>query len=357
MTAVIRGIGVIGGFGDGLDDLETTLKNRRCPTSVVSIVGPGGTKADAPALRADVSKLSDSVPFRALRRIDFHTRMSLSASLSALEDAKISKKAELEHVGILVGSGYGSTCNTFELEGFGIDDDILRFSPIQFSNSVQNAAAAHIAAFLKSYGPNLSINQFDLSFPAALATACQWLEEGRAERVLVGGVDDYSRIMAWHRQQLLASADAPAYLPPVGEGAAFFLLDRKKEETSPYGCIRAAGIENSETPPHAWPRNAPVIVGADGFSPDEARYGQWHGQEALAYSPLYGQIPVGTAFDLAIAALVLKTNTLFASAEDVSAISGLPDLHREHRPCVDENICCLKLSQTGGKGYLVLDRM
>ncbi len=357
MTAVIRGIGVIGGFGDGLDALETALKNRRCPASVGSIVGPGRVEADVPALRADISKLSDSVPFRALRRIDFHTRMALWASLSALEDAKVSQGAELGHLGIIVGSGYGSTCNTFELEGFGIDDDILRFSPIQFSNSVQNAAGAHIAAFLKSYGPNLSINQFDLSFPAALATACQWLEEGRAERVLVGGVDDYSRIMAWHRRQWLASPDAPEYLPPAGEGAAFFLLDRKVEEPSAYGCILEAGIENCETPPHAWPQNAPVVAGADGFSPDEARYGRWPGQGLLAYSPLYGQLPVGAAFDMAIAALILKTSTLFASAQDASALAGLPDLHREHRPFYGERICCLKLSQTGGQGYLVLGRM
>jgi 3-oxoacyl-[acyl-carrier-protein] synthase II len=282
--------------------------------------------------------------------------MALSACLLALEDAKVSQEAELKHLGIVVGSGYGSTCNTFELEGFGVDDDLLRFSPIQFSNSVQNAAGAHIAAFLKSYGPNLSINQFDLSFPAALATACYWLKEGRTDRVLVGGTDDYSQIMAWHRRQLLASPEAPTYLPPVGEGAVFFVLDRKVEEPSVYGCILEAGLENSEML-HAWSRNAPIIIGADGFSPNEARYDRWPCQGLLAYSPLYGQLPVGTAFDMAIAALILKRNTLFASAQDASDLEGFPDLHREHRPFYGNKICCLKLSQTGGQGYIVLEKM
>ncbi len=355
MKAVVRGIGIAGGFGNGLDALEQALRKRKSPTGVVSVVGPGGRTVEAPSLAADDFPLDRFVSLRALRRVDRHTRLAMYACFSAMEDAGGLAEREIESMGIAVGSGYGSTCNTFELEGFGVHDDILRFSPIQFSNSVHNAAGAHIAAFIKSNGPNVSVNQFDLSFPAALATACHWLEEERASRVVVGCVDDYSRIMALHRHERLSSPDAPAFLPPVGEGSVFFLLDRDEETPSPYGQICEAGIRNGEQPRFPAEDGVLTIVGADGFTPEESRYARWIGKKAAVYTPIYGHLPVGMGFDLAVAALSFKRNTLFASAEKGEEIEGLPKLVSENRPLESGKIRCIKLSQTEGVGYATLE--
>ncbi len=352
--AAIRGVGISGGFGNGLDALEQALRRRNSPTGIVSIESPDGKTVNTQSLGADDPPLERFVSPRALRRIDRHTRMALYACFAAIEDAGGLPERDLESMGIVVGSGYGSTCNTFELEGFGVHDDLLRFSPIQFSNSVHNAAGAHIAAFLKCNGPNVSVNQFDLSFPAALMTACHWLEEERASKVLVGCVDDYSRIMALRRHEMLSGPDAPAFLPPIGEGSVFFLLDRNAETPSSYGMVCEAGMENSEEIKLFPEDDAFAILGADGFSPEETRYGQWTGKKVAVYTPLYGHLPVGMGFDLAVAALSLKRNTLFASAPQGEAIAGFPKLITENQPIERGKIRCLKLSQTGGIGFATL---
>ena len=71
----------------------------------------------------------------------------------------------------------------------------LALSPILFSNSVQNAAAAYISMLLKIRGPSLSINQYEMAVPLAFQTAIDWLEEGRTETVLVGSIDCFSKAL------------------------------------------------------------------------------------------------------------------------------------------------------------------
>jgi len=354
MTRIaISGIGLLGGFGCGIGDFAAALRAGRAPVKTVSISTPDGP-LDVPALLADTARLGDFVDKKALRRIDHHTRMALLACLLALDDAGLDPGRG--RMGVVLGTGYGSTCNTFDIEGFCDPGDILRFSPIQFSNSVHNAAGAHIAAFLKSHGPSLTFNQFDLSPAAALLTAGHWLAEGRVDWVLAGAVDDYSRIMAYHRHIRMKGSDcAPAV---IGEGSAFFLLGRSGEAPATYGWIQDVTIESGMTESAgilpAIPAGALGILGADGLSPGEAGYARIASDDAVVYSPICGNFPSAPAFDVAAAGLGIRSGALHPPAMDAPLPDGCPAFTRNPRPIAGRKVACVRIGAAGGWARVVL---
>lgn len=355
MTVGIDGIGVVGGFGCGLSDMAAALAEGRGRAEMFSMSTLRG-EIRVPMLLADTSPLEGMVDRRALRRTDHHTRMALLGCQMALADAGITD-FPTESLGVIVATGYGSTCNTFDFQELCTEGDIRSFSPIQFSNSVHNAAGAHIAAFLKTRGPNLSINQFDLSIPLAFLTAEHWLEEERVERVLVGGVDDFARITAFHRHcrfpedQDSNSGPLPA---AVGEGSVFFLLSRKNDRPSRYGEVRAVSTGSAAESMPEISSEAVCFIGADGLSPGEAEYGRWVPGPSAVYGHLYGNLPVGMGFDIAIAALSLREGKMHPSTAGGVPLSKGPELIREPRVLKTDRIQCLKLGGSGGYGRVVL---
>ncbi len=357
MKIRITGIGAVGGFGCGISALEQALVSGKPSDRIIPLDTVNG-RIQVPALLADTAILNDRVDKRTLRRIDPHTRKALLASLLALEDAGISSQEVKNDLGILVGTGYGSTCNTFDFQELALEKDIRRFSPIQFSNSVHNAAGAHIATILQSSGPNLSVNQYDISFSAALMTACHWLVEGRVKQVLAGGVDDFSRMMAYHRHCVTENGDSRSGGGPtaIGEGSIFFLLSADADTDSGYGCIQDVrnGIYNGSYP--LLPDHAVFFAGADGLSPEESRYTSWIGNKGpvAVYSSLYGNLPVGTGFDLAIAALSIRNRRIYACAGEPVLQNEQTAILRKSQPLDGRRICCVKIGATAGCGMITL---
>ena len=357
MRVGIDGIGVVGGFGCGLSDMASALAEGRGRAESYSMATLQG-EIQVPMLPADTSLLEGMVDRRALRRTDHHTRMALLGCQMALADSGIIDLSAVS-MGIIVATGYGSTCNTFDFQELCTEGDMRSFSPIQFSNSVHNAAGAHIAAFLKVRGPNLSINQFDLSIPLAFLTAEHWLAEERVERVLVGGVDDFSRITAFHRHCRFPEgrpSNSGPIPPAVGEGSVFFLLSRKAERPFRYGTVRAVATGSGAESLPEISSEAVCFIGADGLSSGEAEYGRWVSGPAAAYGHLYGNLPVGMGFDVAIAALSLREGKIYPSTAGGVPLPNGPDLIPDTVPLLSDRIHCLKLGGAGGYGMVVLEK-
>ncbi len=351
MKPKISGIGVVGGFGCGIREMAEALDNggpRPTPVSIDKLEGP----VETVGFRAETGMLKEFASPKALRRIDPYNRMAILGAFLAMEDARANGFSEPDRMGIIVGSGYGSTCNTFDVEGLCLENNIQGFSPLRFSNSVHNAAASHISAFLHIRGPVLSISHFDISVPLSLMTACHWLREGRADAVLVGGVDAFSKRMALHRleggKRNRGTFSEPV---PVGEGCAFFLLTQAEGKTeSGYGCIAdvETGIWKRKEP--SLERGAIHFIGADGFSETESALLQGlpeDGADYGIYTPLYGHLPVGTGFDLAIACLSRKRNRLYPPAQGTIT---------SETPLDERPICCIKPGAAGEWGRIVLCR-
>jgi len=345
MKVRINGIGVIGGFGSGTQSLEEAVINqiRPIPESQRKSLGPDETSPVTPKLVADTALLSQLVPPKALRRVDHYSRMAILAAYLALQDAK--EDSGMDEglpgpMGVIVATGMGPTAGTLDAQSPDADAADLRLSPIQFSNSVHNAAAAYISMLLKIRGPNVSINQYDMSVPLAFQTAMDWLEEGRAASVLVGGVDCFSKSL----QDASLGAQNPesetcGQPALVGEGSAFFVLTLPGAGESRYPFVRSVRIGKSPRE-IALPSNALFLH--DGGGEEAVLIGPSARQ--AVFSRVYGAFPSSMVLDMAMAALLLKKekrrNALLPHFD-----LG-PDFMKTPR------ICCLKKGVAGELGLI-----
>jgi len=361
MRIAVQGIGVAGGFGCGADQLRhALLSGESAPQN--TLIEAESCNLEFPVYLCDTSRLADFVNKRALRRVDHFSRMAVLASVLALEDAGMLQE-DHQNFAVVVASGYGATRTTFSFLDSVIDDGDACASPTLFSTSVHNAAAAHISILLKAKGPNITVSQFEMSVPSALLTACRWLQEKGVDAVIFGGVDEYCHVLGYSWQRFFG-LDHKAEMKPLefenqsaiaGEGAAFFVLTPDNGDKPKYGYIVDVQMGQGEIIAPKIAENNLLILGADGHKLSGIHYARYtpRGNQTVIYSPLYGSIPIGPAFDLAIAALSIKEGKIFAAPKYAGYNSGLNIVWQE-QGLNSKPICCLKFSCNGEFGVIKL---
>ncbi|MDF1580924.1 MAG: beta-ketoacyl synthase N-terminal-like domain-containing protein [Desulfuromonadales bacterium] len=362
MRMAISGIGISGGFGCGVAALRQALQcgvvePRQCS------VERNGAIDTFPAYRTSLEGLDEFIPKRALRRIDHFSKMTLHSACLALQDARLSG-GDLSRMGVIIATGYGALKTTFDFLDSYLDFGYSCSSPTHFSNSVHNAAAAHVSMQFKATAPSLTVTQFEMSVPSALLTAQLWLAEGRVDQVLFGTIDEYCAVLRYCRRQFFATGEQGPLQPftfteqsaVVGEGAAFFVLSRGEEDAR-YGAIDAVTLGNHAVVPLTLPHDDLLIIGADGH----AKCGRWYaqaltGRAVAAYAPLYGSFPAAAGFDLAVAALSQQDGILYASPATAGASDSALQVVAARRPLGKANIVCLKFGPGGDYGLIRLSR-
>lgn len=359
----VNGIGAVGGFGCGVNDLEKSLSDRVCQPGKVEIISGEGV-IELPVFNAETQRLESYVPKRALRRVDHFSRIAVLGGYLALEDAGYAETSS-GNMGIVVASGYGAAQTTF-----GFLDTIIEAgdgcaSPTFFSNSVHNAAAAQLSIFSRATGPNITISQFEMSVPSALVTACQLLAEKMVDFVLFGGVDEYCSVLGYCRHRLFPNEKpegmAPLHLNQqsaiVGEGSAFFLLSRPEDSISPYCFITNIIFGNLRCEDVSLPPEAFLILGADGHKCCGRHYAEQIpcGSRVAVYANLYGSLPIGPAFDMAIAALSLKSGEIFGVPRQAGENPKWQVIHHGEK-LNREPIYCVKFNENGDFGFIALER-
>lgn len=312
----IIGIGMICSEGQGIGNFEKALlRGWREPGRVATPHIPGGSY---PAYLVDFANLPDKTLLKKIRRSDAVSKMSVLAAADALADSGIKDIAQMK-LGIILATAYGPHVTTFNFLDDILDHGDAAVSPTTFSNSVHNAAASYIAMSLNIKGPTLTITQFQFSFQSSLQLAQAWLDQGRCDYALVGAVDQYGDVLGYVADHKLTTAKdgkiRPFTFKPTvqvpGEGAAFFLLSNKTDGNA-YCSVDA--IHTNEDPYH----NQSVdinIIDADGMMPDESAYLPSLSKDVptAAYSPLFGSMMVGSAFNMAAGALMLKQQRRYAT--------------------------------------------
>jgi len=362
MRIIVRGIGVTGGFGCGVAELGQALANgtsRLSSLALQTVEGP----VEIPVFRAGTSRLEEFCAKQDLRRIDHYYRLGLLGGYLALADAG-ELAADRKRLGVIVASGFGATASTVAFLDSLLDYGDSCVSPTHFANSVHNAAAATISIMLKATGPNLTVSQFDLSVPSALLAARQWLAEGRVDRVLFGAVDELSPLLGYvacrSRGVPATSAMAPLRSNQetaiMGEGAAFLLLSRADGESDGYCAIEEVATGSLPAGALPLPAGAFLVLGADGRRETGVRYRALVPPAAriACYSPLYGSMPAGPAFDLAAAALILKGGNIFSSP--AGAGSDLPGTLANGALPPGVRVACVTLDGDNGYGVVTLGR-
>lgn len=194
----------------------------------------------------------------------------------------------------------------------------------------------------------------------------RWVPEERADGVLVGGVDEFCKVLGycrhcrWGNGESLTepAARATDRHAVVDEGACFFVLTGEKQPASAYGCIEDVRMGNFERGGLELPQKASIVLGDDGFSfydahcagllPDDCQF--------AVYTPLYGALPFGMAFDVAISALSRKSGVFFPSpTERPPAMKGARSA-RGGKTDNSHRVGCLKLGAGGAYGQVTLHR-
>lgn len=96
--------------------------------------------------------------------------------------------------------------------------------PGAMPNAVMNCAAGRSAIWHGLTGPNITLAGGRVAGLSGLSYACRLLREGRSQRVLVGGAEEYAPARAWLER--LGGAEGP-----LGEGCAVVQVE-------PYGASR-----------------------------------------------------------------------------------------------------------------------
>ncbi len=329
MRMAIQGIGVTGGFGSGVEALEAALRCGKVEPQQ-GIIERQGTIDTYPLYLASIAALDEFIPKRALRRIDYFSKMTLLSACLALKDANLLED-ERSRMGVVLATGYGALKSTFDFLDSYLDFGYACSSPTSFSNSVHNAAAAHVSMYFKATAPSLTVTQFEMSVPSALLTAQLWLAEGRVDQVLFGAIDEHCDVLRYCRKQFFGAAEQGPLQPlqfdkqsaVPGEGASFFVLTREVENVA-YAHIDSLQLGNHCVAPISLPAEDLLLVGADGHK----ECGRWYaqvlqGREAVSYAPLYGSFPAAAGLDLAVAALSLRSGTRYADHALYAARQGL----------------------------------
>jgi 3-oxoacyl-[acyl-carrier-protein] synthase II len=366
MKLSIQGMGVVGGFGCGTEALLSALSRGQCVPQNVSVKTSQGP-LDMAVFCADTSRVEEFVNKRALRRVDHFSKMALLGSHLALQDAG-KLEEDRTRMGVIIATGYGATRTTYAfLDSFIFDGDTLS-SPTYFSNSVHNAAVASVSLLLGITGPGLTVSQFEMSTASSLLTARCLLEEGSVDSVLFGAIDEYCDVLGycWHRY-FGDKATAPHDINPLdfdlqsaipGEGAAFFLLTAAEGgDSSPYGVIEDVQMGRCGKSRIDASGGARLFMGHDGHKQSGIFYKEYlpDSGQINCYTPLYGSLPTGQAFDIAIAALSRKKGEIFPSPH--SSKEGYATGAANYKQDLgDEPITCIKIGSEGELGSVILGK-
>lgn len=183
-----------------------------------------GAIVDVAALPELLSRYYGQQSPPSLRRVPHYARIGLLGALRAMETAGWNKDTERDTTtALIIGSAYCGAQMSMDFMDSLLDQGPRLSSPTAFSHAVNNMGAGLLSLLLGLRGPCHTVSQFELSFAGALQLAAITLHAGRAQRVILGALDEMDPRFV----HCCAQADKPELLPlPPQEGAAFFCLQR-----------------------------------------------------------------------------------------------------------------------------------
>jgi 3-oxoacyl-[acyl-carrier-protein] synthase II len=317
----ITGLGMLGSFGRGINAFTANIEK----------LDSSSTCSLTHDYCVDKSILKDKVLSKKLRRADKFTKMAVLATHDSLVDGEAYSelsKFNLDRTGLILATAFGPH-NT----NFSFLDDILEYgennvSAIKFSHSVHNAAASYIALLFNITGPTVTVTQFKFPIQHALNLASCWLNDNICDNVLVCCVDERGAVFDIAAEYKL-NISRTNKLNPLNysnnatvvpsEGSLCFLLQNENKSHIPYCEISKIAFENISS---ADTDIDLYIIGADGIPSDESDYKKLlsMNKPLTAYTPIYGSMLIGSAFDCAIGAIKLKNRKIPPVPSDIFTI-------------------------------------
>ncbi|MBT1071473.1 beta-ketoacyl synthase N-terminal-like domain-containing protein [Pelotalea chapellei] len=168
--------------------------------------------------------VSTFMPPMKARKMDRCSQFAVIATGMALKDAALDPKSIApERLGIALGSGFCGVSTSAEfLTGY-FTAGVEGLIPMIFPNTVPNAPASNASIEHGFKGPNVTLVQRFCSAESALLHACRYIQEGRADVMLAGGVDDLMPLLV---KGFAAFGQLTRSTPPFGEGCGILVLEK-----------------------------------------------------------------------------------------------------------------------------------
>ncbi len=246
---VITGMGIVSPIGFGPRQFWSALCDGG---SGIRPIEQWPVPAGEPRLAAQVPAFParEFIASAHLRRMDRLSRMIVSASRMALDDAHaVLSRVPPDRLGVVVGSALGAVSESAHFLERVYTKGPAAASPMVFPNLVLNAPASYVAMELGATGVNLTVSQGETAGEQALITAHDVIRRGRADMVLAGGGDEFAAIVyqVARRARVLSGQrggsewsspyDAERNGVLLGEGAAMLVL-----ESAAYARARGARV-------------------------------------------------------------------------------------------------------------------
>lgn len=237
--AVVTGTGAICALGDQPQAIFDALcEGRRAfgpPTVFRADIVPGAEVAEVRGFAPQQYVKTGNV-----RPLDRTGRLALVGVELALADSGWSpERRAASPVGLILGTMFCSVRTIGEFDRRAQEAGPEYASPMDFSNTVLNAAAGQVAIWQKLRGVNTTIATGATAGLHAIGYGSQLIQRGRADALVAGGAEEicYESFYGFHRAGRLAAADGAGGSAPVapfdarrsgtamGEGAAFLVLE------------------------------------------------------------------------------------------------------------------------------------
>ncbi len=235
---VITGMGVVSSLGDSPEGLHASLCEGRSGIKPIQLFSTTGLGCP---LGGEIKDF-DATKFlgqRNLRPLDRTSRLVASAAQLALEDSGWSAEMRnSEELGLVLGTMFCSVHTISEFDRRALEAGPTYASPMDFSNTVINAAAGQTAIVHNLRGVNTTISTGVTSGIAAIAYATDLIRSGRTRALLAGGADElcFESFFGFDRAGLLCRSDTSIGDFPIpfdarrngsalGEGAALLMLE------------------------------------------------------------------------------------------------------------------------------------
>ena len=238
---VITGIGIISPLGDRLDAVFQRACDGAVPFAAPTVFDPsalpGHLVAEVPAFAPEKYVRSGNI-----RPLDRTGRLALVGAELALADSGWDAGArERRPIGLILGTMFCSVRTIAEFDRRGLQAGPQFVSPMDFSNTVLNAAAGQVAIWHRLTGVNSTVAAGAASGVQALGYAAELIRSGRADALVAGGAEElcFESALGFARAGRLASPvgarpgcgvpfDARRTGSVLGEGAAFAVLEAEE---------------------------------------------------------------------------------------------------------------------------------
>lgn len=236
-SVVVTGAGVLSPLADSPAGLHAALCAGRSGLKEIELFPLDGLSMNGsgPRRAGEIRPFEprDYLGERNLRPIDRTSRLLLAAAQRALDESGWTPglRAERE-VGLMLGTVFCSVKTIAEFDRRGLQLGPSHVSPLDFANSVINAAAGQTAIWHGLRGINSTISAGEASGLLAIASGTSQIRGGRADALLAGGAEElcFESFLGHLRAgRLCDSAPLPLDARRSGfalaEGAALLLLE------------------------------------------------------------------------------------------------------------------------------------